>query len=170
MRLVPMRFGGVSWSHNPREIRFVAEKNVRELSSPFALPTVQQTGRRCMTIRGEGELYGADCLAQLERLMTLFRREGAGVLCVAEQKSVFAVFEELSVVGEPKPDVLTYRFVFREVPREADGDKPSVTVTDGESLWDVSYLYGIGIDTLVALNPHIKRPDRVAAGTEVRLC
>lgn len=171
MNLVPMRFGGVSWRHNPREIRFAAEKNVRELVSPFALPAVQDVGRRCMTVRGEGELYGADCLEQFERLLALFRREGTDVLSIAGIKPFYAVFEELAVVGEPKPDVLTYRFVFREAPRESGEDKPTVhTAAQGESLWDISYRCGVGIDALVALNPQVKRPDEVAAGEEVRLC
>ena len=64
MNLVPMRFKGVEWHHNPREITFSCENGVYEHKAPFGKAYIQNTGRRNMVIRGEGELYGADCDAQ----------------------------------------------------------------------------------------------------------
>ena len=46
MNLVPMRFKGVEWHHNPREISFSCEQNVSELLSPFGISYIQNTGRR----------------------------------------------------------------------------------------------------------------------------
>ena len=35
MTLVPMRFRGVEWHHNPREISFECDKDVKELIVPY---------------------------------------------------------------------------------------------------------------------------------------
>ena len=42
MKLVPMRFKGVQWHHNPREIAFVCEKHINELHAPFDRSFVQE--------------------------------------------------------------------------------------------------------------------------------
>ena len=150
MKLIPMRFKGVTWRHNPRELTFESEKQINELHAPYAGCTVQDTGRRGMCVKGEGELFGADCLEQFRALLALFREGGSGVLSIENVKPFHAVFESLTLIGKPKPDVLTYRFLF--------------------NLWDVSYRFGIGIDALMALNPQVKRPDILTEGEVVRLC
>ncbi len=171
MKLVPMRFNGVEWHHNPRQISFECGKNVSELHSPYGNSYIQNTGRKNMIIRGEGELYGSDCLEQFGKLFDLFKRGGEGVLSFPKLSSVYAVFESLKIEGLPKPDVLTYSFVFREVMEKKHGHKKLVCVTkEGENLWDISHTYKIDIDTLVRLNPHIRRPDIVEDGSVVLLC
>ena len=170
MKQVPMRFKGYTWHHNPRELTFENEKSVKESVAPFDKCVLQNTGRRNMKITGEGELFGADCLEQFRRLLELFREGGSGVLAIADIPSFYAVFESIKLVGKPKPDVLTYRFVFREL-MEACGDKQRETIAaQGENLWDLSYRFGIDIDTLVRLNPQVRRPDVLTAGEVVRLC
>ena len=155
MRLVPMRFRGVTWRHNPREITFESDREVHELHAPFAGGAVQDTGRKNMLVKGEGELFGADCLQQFARLLSLFREGGSGVLAIDGVKPFHAVFES---------------FVFREVRNESDGPPAAYTAGAGENLWDVSYRFGIVIDTLVALNPQVKRPDILTEGEVIRLC
>ena len=112
MKLIPMRFKGVTWRHNPRELTFESEKQINELHAPYAGCTVQDTGRRGMCVKGEGELFGADCLEQFRALLALFREGGSGVLSIENVKPFHAVFESLTLIGKPKPDVLTYRFLF----------------------------------------------------------
>ena len=170
MKLIPMRFKGVTWRHNPRELAFESEKQVTELHAPFEGCAVQDTGRKGMCVRGEGELLGADCMEQFAALLALFREGGSGVLSIEGVKPFSAVFESLKLVGKPKPDVLTYRFLFREVMSDADNKPRTYTVGANENLWDVSCRFGVGIDALVALNPQVRRPDIVAEGEVVRLC
>lgn len=171
MKLIPMKFRDFVWHHNPREIAFECEKAVNELLSPFDSSAIQETGRRNMIIRGEGELYGEDCLEQFEKLFELFQKSGQGVLSIPHISPIYAVFESLKIIGIPRPDVLTYSFVFREVMQSKIEDKPiNYTVKYGENLWDVSYRFEISIDRLVELNPNIKRPDIVNEGEVVRLC
>ena len=170
MKLIPMRFKGVTWRHNPRELTFESEKQINELHAPYAGCTVQDTGRRGMCVKGEGELFGADCLEQFRALLALFREGGSGVLTIAGMPSVYAEFESLKLVGKPRPDVLTYSFAFRELMEERDDKRREIIAAENENLWDISYRFGIGIDTLVRLNPQVKRPDILTEGEVVRLC
>ncbi|MGN0501894.1 MAG: LysM peptidoglycan-binding domain-containing protein [Ruminococcus sp.] len=171
MKLVPMRFKGVQWHHNPKEIVFECDKSVKELNSPNGTSYIQNMGRKNMIISGTGELYGNDCLEQFDRLLSLFRQGGQGVLAIPKITPVYAVFESLKIKGEPKPDVLEYSFVFREVMEEKQQDKAQdYTAEEGECLWDISYKFGVPIDTLVRLNSGVKRPDIALGGRVIRLC
>lgn len=171
MKLVPMRFKGVEWHHNPAEISFECDKQVNELKSPNGGSYIQNMERRNMLVRGKGQLFGEDCLEQFDRLFRLFRQGSSGVLAIDRLEPIFAVFESLKISGEPKPDVLEYEFVFREIMEKKQKNTPSVyAVKEGESLWDVSYATGIDIDALVLLNPEIKRTNALTEGFEVRLC
>lgn len=171
MKLVPMRFMGVQWHHNPKEISFECEKDVKEIKVPFGNSYIQNLGRKNMRIRGTGELYGKDCLEQFDSLLMLFRRGGQGVLAIPKITPVFAVFESIKIIGEPKPDMLTYSFVFREIMEKKYEAPPVRCIADkDDTLWDISYRYGISIDTLVTLNKWIRRPDISLEGKSVKLC
>ena len=171
MKLIPMRFMGYEWHHNPREITFECGKSVSERLVPYDVSQIQQTGRKNMVIKGTGELYGEDCLKQFEGLLELFRRPGAGVLAIENIEPLFAVFESVKILGTPKENVLGYGFVFREVMEEKESGKKTLhTAQNGESMWDISYKYNIVIDELMRLNPQIKRPDVVPGGEVIRLC
>ena len=80
-------------------------------------------------------------------------------------------FEKLEIKGEPKPNVLEYSFVFREVMEKKQ--KTETTYFDcenGQTLWDVAYKTGVKIDELVRLNPDVKFPDDDLGTRRVRLC
>ena len=81
------------------------------------------------------------------------------------------MFEKLEIKGEPKPNVLEYSFVFREVMEKKQ--TTSVTYFDcenGQTLWDVAYKTGAKIDELVRLNPDVKFPDEDLGTRRVKLC
>lgn len=171
MKLAKIRFKGKTWLHNPRELIFGCEKYVSENGSPLGCSYIQTTGRRNMIIKGKGELFGEDCLEQFSQLYELFRRGGSGVLSISKLSPVHAVFESLKITAEPKPDLLEYEFVFREVMENKHSDKLVwYTLSDGECLWDVSYRFGAAIEDLLELNPDFKRPDQTLEGKAVRLC
>lgn len=171
MKLVPMRFKGVQWHHNPAEISFECDKQINEMKAVDGDSYIQNMGRKNMRISGKGQLYGEDCLEQFERLLELFEQGGCGVLAIDKIKPFYAVFESVKILGKPKPDVLEYSFAFREIMEKKSQRQTTVCVADGcKNLWDISYEYGISIDKLVALNPDVKRPDELAEGFEVRLC
>ena len=171
MSLSTMRFKGEQWRHNPREITFESDKFLSEYGSPGGCSYIQSTCRKNMRIKGSGELYGADCLEQFARLYRLFKEGGSGVLSIEGIGSLYAVFESLSVTGKPKPDILEYSFVFREVMEKKRRTLPAEhTAQNGENLWDISYRFGIPVETLLQLNPSVKRPDIIEDGQVIALC
>ena len=170
MKLVPMRFKGFSWHHNPREITFECGRKVNEHKSPFGKAYIQDTGRNNMIVKGVGELYGTDCMEQFNSLLQLFKSGGQGVLAIPKLTPIYAIFESIKILGEPKPDVLTYSFVFREAMETKTDVKPLSYIAENETLWDISHRFNISIDELVALNIHIKRPDIVLDGSVIKLC
>ena len=96
---------------------------------------------------------------------------GKEVLSVPSLPSVYAVFEKLEIKGEPKPNVLEYSFVFREVMEKKQ--KTVITYFDcenGQTLWDIAYKTGVKIDELVRLNPDVKFPDENLGTRRVKLC
>ncbi|MCD8026481.1 MAG: DNA circularization N-terminal domain-containing protein, partial [Clostridiales bacterium] len=93
MNLAPMRFNGVQWHHNPREITFECDSEVSELKALYGTSYIQNLGRRNMKISGEGELYGEDCTELVARIFELFKRGGAGVLAIPGLSPVSAVVE-----------------------------------------------------------------------------
>ena len=171
MSLSVMRFKGVQWRHNPREITFDSGKFLSEYGSPEDCSYIQSTCRKNMRIRGLGELYGTDCTEQFARLYRLFKEGGSGVLSIEGIGSIYAVFESLSVTGKPKPDILEYSFVFREMMEKKHRSLPAEhTAENGENLWDISYRFGIPVETLLHLNPAVKRPDILEEGQVIALC
>lgn len=172
MTLIPMRFKGYQWRHNPCEIRFECEKNIKELTAPYEKEVLQNLGRKNRLIIGKGELCGEDCREQFAALWKLFNQGGTGVLAIDCIEPIYAVFESLTVIGEPKPDILTYTFVFREDMEAVKKLTPNVHIcSEGDCLWDMSYMYDVPIDKLVALNTYIKRPDEMQhKGRVICLC
>ena len=172
MRNAPMRFGGMSLSHNPSKLTVTDAAGVMRLSSPGSSPDSRYIARRPRIIKGEGELYGGDCLSQYEALHEMYMLGQRGVLALPGMAPMYAYLSELGMTAEPTDDVLGYTFTFTETGGEATAVSPetSVTAGSGDSLWDVAYRYGIDIETLVALNPHIPHIGRLTAGAEVRLC
>ena len=156
---------------NPQNISFECDRSVAEMKSPFGESSVQDMGRKNMKISGSGQLYGEDCAEQFERLFEVFRNSGKEVLSVPNLPSIYAVFEKLEIKGEPKPNVLEYSFVFREVMEKKQ--KTVITYFDcenGQTLWDIAYKTGVKIDELVRLNPDVKFPDENLGTRRVKLC
>lgn len=171
MKPVPMKFGEYVWHHNPQNISFECDRSVAEMKSPFGESSVQDMGRKNMKISGSGQLYGEDCAEQFERLFEVFRNSRKEVLSVPNLPSIYVVFEKLEIKGEPKPNVLEYSFVFREVMEKKQ--KTVITYFDcenGQTLWDIAYKTGVKIDELVRLNPDVKFPDENLGTRRVKLC
>ena len=173
MKNVPMRFCGYTLHHNPATIKTEFVGNIRELSSPCCAPVSEHLGNRLRRISGEGELYGANCIAQFKELQNLFESGAEGLLSLPHLPAMYAYLKELRMIAEPREDVLGYRFVFlesRPAPLDEMITKTHTTMIEGESLWNIAYRYRVSIDELVRLNPQIKYIDYLDAEERVRLC
>lgn len=173
MKNAPMRFDGMSLRHNPAALRIENRENIRELGSPCCEPDSVGLGIAMRRISGEGELYGADCIAQYRALEALHRSGRRAKLVLPHMPPLYAYLKELSLTAEPKEDVLSYRFTFIEAqsPRRArQGARYYLTLSQGESLWDIAYVTGTPVETLASLNPQIPYIDDLREGERVRLC
>lgn len=173
MKNVSMRFCGYTFHHNPATLKIESTGNVRELISPTCEPQSAHLGRKPNRIIGEGELYGADCIARFEALQKLFYAGRKGLLSLPKMPAMYAYLKALTMTAEPKEDVLGYRFEFIEaIPPAKSAERRDVyeTIVVGESLWDISYRFDVPIVTLIRLNPHIKYIDALDKGERVRLC
>lgn len=172
MNNAPMRFGGMSLRHNPSKLVITDSAGMLSLSLPHTEPDSRFISGKPRLIRGEGELYGGDCLEQYEALYSMYAKGERGVLSLPHMPPMYAYLSALSVTAEPEDDVLGFSFTFTQTRGDAVSGSPGAGLTAGagESLWDIAYENDMDIETLVALNPHIPRIGRLSGGEKVRLC
>ncbi len=172
MKLVPMRFMGYMWHHNPKSLNIESDKKVVRLSVPYSFDIVQNFGESPVKITGTGELYSKDCLSQFERLNELFKKGECGVLCLPGVSPMYACFDTLTLIAQPTPDVLTYSFSFTQVKRrpKCDGVTRYADAGAYRSLWEVARDYNADIKTLIKLNPHIMFINDLSDAERVRVC
>lgn len=173
MKNAPMRFCGLSLHHNPGTLSVSESGNIRELISPCCDPDSTGLGLRVTVVSGEGEFYGTDCLEQYRQLEALQKAQKRGKLMLPRRDALYAFLKELSLTAPPLENVVRYRFKFVGAKSSrASGSCPEVyyTRSDGESLWDIGYRFGIGVERLVELNPHIAHIDDLSENERVRLC
>lgn len=172
MKNAPMRFGGLSLSHNPHTLKIEHSGNIRELMPPCCEPDSVYLGERISRVSGEGELYGEDCLERYSALEKLYRAHKLSKLVLPHMRPIYAYIKELELTAEPVDDVLRYRFVFTEAqsPRKCERLGVYHTVIGTEDLWDISYSYSVPIERLVELNTGIPYIDSIEEGTRVRIC
>ena len=168
----PMRFDGMSLHHNPHKLHIENEHRIRSLCTPSADADSLYLNRQPCVISGEGELYGADCLAQYQALFRRYQSKKRSKLALPHLSPLYAYLRELRLIAEPEEDVLTYRFVFVEAqsPRLHVPSAEYYISEEGETLWNIGYQNGVAIDVLVRLNPQIPHIDALKAGERVRLC
>ena len=84
----------------------------------------------------------------------------------------YAYFSELELIGRDIEGVIKYSFTFIESREKKSIKEASGMISDGRhSLWDYSYISGTDIETLIELNPDVKRPDdMIPAGRRIILC
>lgn len=173
MRFAPMRFDSMSLRHNPEKLRITGSNYVKEYLSPCCEADSVGLGRELCRIAGEGELCGADCIAQYQGLQRLQISGKRAKLVLPHMQPLYAYLKELELTAKPVDNVLSYRFLFIEAqsPRpDHQGSEYYLTISQGESLWDISYTFGVPIERLTELNPQIPLIDDLDEGERVRLC
>ena len=173
MKNAPMRFGGMSLSHNPYKLTIECESNIIELKPPCCDADSVDLGGRISRISGEGELYGADCMKQFSALEALQREHIRAILSLPRRRPIYACLKELELIAEPVDNVLKYRFVFIQAQSPRKSERLGVyhtVIQNGESLWDISYAYKVPIERLIELNTAIPYIDSIDEGVKVRIC
>ncbi|MBQ6152974.1 MAG: LysM peptidoglycan-binding domain-containing protein [Ruminococcus sp.] len=172
MRQCQMRFAGYTWRHNPYKLSFHSEKNIIELLPPFSSSDIRTFSQKPCVIKGEGELFGEDCIEQYIRLKTLFSQQEEGVLSIEGAGSFYVAFVSLSMLSEPKDNLLSYSFAFRQKRFEKTEitEEEYVTANADETLWDIAFHRNMTVEELIGLNPQIRFFDELREGERVRVC
>ena len=181
MTLTSMSFDGYTWEFNSKYLTFSHNTNTNISYYPYGGSTLQNFVKQNCVITGSGCFVGENCTDMYNKLKDKFNSGKIGVLTLPGFPPINAFFSRLVLKGEPKPDVLDYEFEFIEVQDEyleiasldesgkSGGKNIRKVIPNGETLWDLSYKYGINVDKLVSLNPQIRRPDIPIEEGQVRL-
>lgn len=171
MELALMRYKGFTFPCNPVSLEITRDKKVITYVKPLAGEDKAELCPECRVIKGKGELNGRDCIAQYEKLCKLQAQGGAGVLSVPVAEPLRAYFKNLTADADATPDRICYSFEFVEEENVYVNNPPKLhLVAEGETLFDIAYDFGVSVDSLVKLNPSIRRPDDLTVGKEIAVC
>jgi hypothetical protein len=180
VKLTPMRYKNYIWPHNPRvyEVNFSRRMVCHKV--PFGAYVLQNMGRSCRVLRGEGEFVGEGAYNEFKKLASVFYENRPGLLVHPIWQESNAYFVKLNLREVPTEDYVAYSFEFwesfdqygdiTEAGREGYGE-PSVNyyvLRPGESFWSAAAKYG-GAERLLELNPQLRNPGRLPAGTRLRI-
>jgi len=183
MELSPMRFKDYVWPHNPRVYAIDYGREVAQNKLPGGSYVLQDLGRRCRVMAGEGEFVGEGAYEEFGRLANAFYDPGPGLLVHPLWQTARAYFVALRLEQEPKADYVRYSFEFWEdgagegravkvEPVEAAISREEErfhTVRQGDTLWAISRQYGVSLEGLLELNPGIRNPNLILVGEKVRV-
>lgn len=172
MKLELMRYKGFTFLCNPLSLQITDEGDFIKQEFPFYGEKLSNSCHKLRRIKGKGELRGKDCLEQYANLRALQKDKNAGVLSLPGMMPFSAYFVSLTVSADVTPDTVFYEFEFSEKSSFEDKNRETDyhTAAEEETLFDIAQICKTDVDTLVRLNPHIKRPDELEKGERVRIC
>ncbi|MCH5299569.1 MAG: LysM peptidoglycan-binding domain-containing protein [Ruminococcus sp.] len=172
MKLAVMRYKGYAWEHNPQTLKICSHRSLSEQGVAGGSSVVRDFGERSRVITGSGRIAGDDCISKFAQLVALQNQSDSGILLLPDVAPFYAFFRSIELDCDPTPELITYKFEFVEDLSRArtEGEKSYHTVSKDETLWDISYRYGVEIERLAELNPEVKRVDELAAESRVRVC
>ena len=182
--LLAMRYKTFTWPNNPGHYTLSCERLTAAHKIPMGDYCVQDLGRSCTVLRGEGEFFGPDAYEQFRALTEVFRSAGAGELRHPVWRCSRAVFTRLELAQEPREDYVAYSFEFCDAGEQTSAPKQieasagengaakaarTVTVRAGDTLWALCRTYGLTMQQMLAYNPQIRDPDLIHTGVELRI-
>lgn len=168
-----IRFKSYELEHNPETLLITSRKNIAGQNVLNSKSVLRETGDNSRIITGEGDIHGNNCIYKFVRLFKLKEESGSGILSLPGIKPFYAFFESLEFSADPTPELISYKFVFRE---DCSKQKSLLVANkfynteSGEDLWDVAYKFSIPIEILVKLNPDLKSVNDIEEGRAVRIC
>ncbi len=172
MELALMRYKGFTFRCNPESLEILRDSSMVTYIKPSYGEERSELSPKCRVIKGKGELRGKDCIEEYEKLCKLQAKGGAGVLSLPVIKPLKAYFKKLDMEADATPDRILYSFEFVEAESfyAKDNTAKLHLVLEGETLFDIAFEYGVSVDSLVKLNPSVRRPDELRVGEEIRIC
>lgn len=178
--LAPMRYKDFTWPNNPRSYTISYERPLALHKIPQGAYALEDLGRSCRVMRGQGEFYGPQAYETFKKLATVFYDDGPGTLFHPVWMTTSAYLTELQLRQEPEEDYVAYSFTFvegfphkgmRQVTKGEAAAAPAEyhTLRQGETLWDVAAKTGRTVKELLEQNPQIANANTVYPGQKVRI-
>lgn len=173
--LAAMRYKSYVWPYNPRTFEIEYRRKLIQHRLPLSGCISQNLGPSARVFKGEGEFVGADAYKQFEELAEVFYIDSPGILSHPLWPSVKVYFTKLELKEEPQEDYVRYAFEFEEC---ADGKRQFGSsyskavlhvVSEGETLGSIAADNNTTLSNLIILNPDIKNPNMLTAGTEINV-
>ena len=168
-----IRFKEFAFEHNPETLKITTSKNIINRNVIGSKSAVFETGDNSRVITGEGKIHGQNCIYKFLKLFRLKEERGSGILSLPDMKPFYAFFSSLEFSADPTPELISYKFTFIEDSLRQElpvASERFYELGEGEDLWDAAYKFGVSVETLVGLNPEIRRVDEPGEGTKVRIC
>ncbi len=150
-----MRFKAFEWPVNPENVE------VAHL--------LGEGGGMVRLVRGDGLFYGRDAERYFADLAGLVKDSSPGSLYLPGVGYFEAVLKRVSLLGEPGEKAVRYSFEFCEASPAREEGEGYYFPDEDTSLWEIAGLFDMKIDAMVSLNPEIRNPSFVKAGTKVRV-
>lgn len=172
MELALMRYKGISLWCNPVSVEITTRRLTSDYTTYGYGESHSDIGAGCTIIKGVLELRGEHCIDMYADLRKLQKDPGSGILYVPGYQPMRAVFTKLKANADATPEKILCAFEFTEENSvsEYKSRKSIHTVAEGETLFDIAYVYGLKVDELLKLNPQIRRPDELETGEKVQIC
>lgn len=168
-----IRFKNYEFEHNPETLLITSQKNIAKQNVLSSKSVLREAGDNSRIITGEGYIHGEGCIYKFVRLFSLKEQSGSGILSLPGIKPFYAFFESLEYSADPTPELISYKFVFREdcsKQRNLLVANKFYALESGEDLWDVAYKFRVPIEILVMLNPDLNSVNDIEEGSKVRIC
>lgn len=178
--MMRMQYKSFIWPNNPGTYTLSCERQTAVQKIPMGGFVVQDLGKTCMVMRGEGEFFGPQALDHFQSLVRVFMQDGAGMLVHPAWHGGAAFFTNLQLTQEPREDYVSYRFEFCQNVAEENEQQTALqpvrsstpryhTVREGENLWQICGAYGLSMRTLLGYNPGLYDPVGLTVGQKVRV-
>ena len=174
MSFQPMKFRTYQWPHNPETIVVEYRRIWKEWSTPFAGNTIQDFGCGGRSVAGEGEFFGSNCTKGLPGFGEAAGGRKTRLLTLPNFSPFSARLISLGLTGQAEPNLLHYRFEFREENGSWDEDGAGIigeeyTASEGENLWEIADRFQTTVGILLERNPEIRWPNWLEEGEKVLL-
>lgn len=177
--LSAMRYKNYVWPYNPRTFSVALQRQTVIQKIPGGLFAVQDLGRTCRVMTGEGEFCGLSAYDNFKKLATVFASEGPGPLVHPIWLSAEVYFTRLELTQEPRENYVAYAFEFTEADDGLRGmltgqelileSETTHVVQEGETVWSICQELGIGTEQFLKNNPTLPEPNALRAGQVVKL-
>lgn len=171
--MLNMRYKDFVWPNNPFQCSLTSRRETVTHKFPGGGYYLEDLGKGLRILTGTGEFFGYGAYENMQKLIDVFEKGGAGKLIHPVIQLKQAIFRELELLQEPREDYVLYRFAFWEDDSQVLGTANSAggtgshEVQNGESLWEIAARYGTTAENLLAVNGWIQNPNVLQPGKQV---